>query len=918
MTVRCWGVEVTLSHFNSPFSDYLFRRLLVVDKLNAISIPKDHQVMGEPARYSRARYSIYFDCCDILSDLPERHSRRPVMWALVSQFQTRATFVTTLTLSLVAILGSVNAVMADVPTDAGTRKKVVGNPQQVHIQPSKIFLVGDRSWQQIVVTGTYANGNVRDLTAFSKFRAKTPVVAASSTGIVWPNKNGKTTLTITVAGKDHKIPVTVVKYDQNLDVSFNREVIAAMSVGGCNSGACHGTPSGKNGFKLSLRGYLPAEDYVQLTRDVRGRRTNRNNPSASLIWKKALGRIPHEGGKRFREDSVAAKTIHAWLQQGMPKDPPKSVDVKRIDILPGTRVLKAPARWQQLAVIAHLSDGTTRDVTRLTVFETSDRDVATVSKSGLVEFSRSGEVAVLCRYLQNMQSVRLAYLEPKEGFVWSNPPENNFVDRHVFAKLKMLSIQPSKLCSDEVFIRRAYLDVCAVLPTPEEVQAFLTDESEDKRAKLIDRLLERPEYADFWTMKWLDVLRSTRSKLGDGANAYQKWLRGHIAKNTPFNKVTTELLTADGNTYLNGPANFYKVTRDPTELAEVTAQLFFGIRMQCAKCHNHPFEKWTQDDYYSTAAFFARVQRKSVAKGKKKKKNKSKAEIISVSTRGDVRHLRTGQVMAPKFLGGDIAKVGPKQDRREVFAKWLTQKDNPFFAKSVVNRIWFHLMGRGIVDPVDDFRDSNPSANDALLNALADDFVKHDYDIKHVIRTIMNSRTYQLSATTNKYNKGDEKYFSHAVTKVLTAEQLLDAISAVTEVPSEFKGFPRGTRATQLPDGEVNNNFLKTFNQPARELACECERGTGASLAQALQMLNGKTVHARLRDNKNRISRLLNKKTPPPKMIEELYLATLSRPPREKEMEIATEYIQSAANKREAWEDLQWTLLNTKEFLFRH
>ncbi|MGF1583351.1 MAG: DUF1549 and DUF1553 domain-containing protein [Gemmataceae bacterium] len=837
------------------------------------------------------------------------------MWALANYWKHQWNITTKMVINLVAFLACVTFVAADAPTDKTTQKKVVGVPQRVTIQPSKIVLVGDRSWQQVVVTGNYADGTVRDLTPFCQFRANQAIVSASPTGIVWPKKTGQTILTVSVAGKKHPIPVTVVDYDKPADVSFNREVIAALSVGGCNAGACHGTPSGKNGFKLSLRGYLPADDYVQLTRDVQGRRTNRNNPSASLIWKKALGRIPHEGGKRFREDSVAAQTIHTWLQQGMPKDPAQSAKVERIEILPGSRVLKAPARWQQLAVLAHLSDGTTRDVTRLTVFESSDRDIASVSNSGLVEFSRSGEVAILCRYLQNMESVRLAFLEPKDGFVWSNPQEHNFVDRHVFSKLKMLSIQPSKLCSDEVFIRRAYLDVCAILPTPQEVQRFLSDDSKNKRVELIDSLLDRPEYADFWSMKWLDVLRSTRSKLGNGAIAYQKWLRGHVAKNTPFNKVAHELLTANGNTYEDGPANYYKVTRDPTELAEVTAQLFFGIRMQCAKCHNHPFEKWTQDDYYSTAAFFARVQRKRVAKSKK---DKSKAEIISVSSGGDVKHLRTGQVMAPKFLGGRIAKIAAKQDRREVFANWLTNKDNPFFAKSVVNRIWFHLMGRGIVDPVDDFRDSNPSANDALLDALADDFVKNNYDIKHVIRTIMTSRTYQLSAITNKYNKDDEKYFSHAVTKVLTAEQLLDAISQVTEVPSTFNGFPKGTRATQLPDGEVNNNFMKTFNQPARELACECERGSGASLAQALQMLNGKTVHTRLRDAKNRISRLLQKKTPVNKMIEELYLATLSRLPREKEIQIATQYVQNAANKREAWEDLQWTLLNTKEFLFRH
>jgi hypothetical protein len=391
-----------------------------------------------------------------------------------------------------------------------------------------------------------------------------------------------------------------------------------------------------------------------------------------------------------------------------------------------------------------------------------------------------------------------------------------------------------------------------------------------------------------------------------------------VARNTPFDEVVRELLTASGSTFANPPANYYRIARDPQNLAETTVQLFCGIRMQCAKCHNHPFEKWTQDDYYSTAAFFARVKQKKDALEPGTAPNAPGAEDIYVERAGEVTQPRSGKVMAPKFMGGPVADVPPTRDRREVFAEWLTRGDNPFFAKSVVNRIWYHLTGRGIVDPVDDFRDSNPSANDELLNALAGDFATNKFDVKHVIRVIMDSRTYQLSAQTNDSNKDDNKYFSHAVTKLLTAEQLLDALCTVTEVPEKFAGLPLGTRAVQLPDGEVNHPFLKTFGQPARELACECERESDSNLAQALQLINGPTVNEKLRAPTNRVGRLLGKKLPDPETLNELYVATLSRPPADGEVKAALDHVNKGADKRKAWEDVQWALINSKEFLFRH
>lgn len=837
--------------------------------------------------------------------------------SLTTQSWTRRACFWALPLLAFALLG-VPKVSATVPESPQEKAKVIGQPVKLLVEPAAITLEGSRASRQVLITAQYADGKVRDLTHFAQLKMDNANVAeVENGGLILPKQNGSANLVVQAGGKTVNVPVTVKNLDKPQPISFRHDVIAALNVAGCNSGACHGTPTGKGGFRLSLRGYDPGEDYLQLTRDVLGRRTSRSHPEASLILLKPVGEVPHEGGIRFSHNHPAYKTILGWIKEGLQDDPANLPTLKELKIVPASRVLYSPARWQQLAVLAQFSDGSVKDVTRMTVFSSSENAVAEVNATGLVEFAQTGEVAILCRYLDKIESARLIYLEPKEGFVWDNPPEHNYVDKHAFAKLKMLNIQPAGVCSDSEFIRRAYLDLCAVLPSAQEVKDFLADKDQNKRTKLVDKLLDRPEYADFWTLKWMDVLRGSRTKLGlDGVKTYQKWIHDHIGKNTPFDQVVHDLLTAKGNTNDNGPANYYYATQSPEELAEVTAQLFFGVRMQCAKCHNHPFERWSQDDYYSTAAFFSQVKVKKLG-GKNKGKQAQAVEII-MENQGSVKHLRTGQVMPPRFLGGFVPTIDKNQDRREVFAKWLTNKDNPFFARSVANRIWYHLLGRGIVDPVDDFRDSNPPANEELLDALAKDLVKNNFNVKHLIRTIMNSRTYQLSALSNKFNKDDNKYFSKAVTKLLTAEQLLDAICIATEVPEDFSGMPKGTRATQLPDGEFNNPFLKAFGQPARELACECERGGEASLAQALQLLNGKTVHDKLTHKNNRIGKLLAKKTPDQEILTELYLATISRLPNTKETMAVLNYVNQAADKRQAWEDIQWALLNTKEFMFRH
>ena len=807
------------------------------------------------------------------------------------------------------------------PLEPGERNAVIGQPVSIGIAPGSVTLSGVRDARQLVINGIYADGSVRDLTAVVDARVEPAGVVDVQEGLyLRPRKNGTATLIVAAGGKEARVPVTVTGMEKPSSVSFRRDVVATLNVGGCNMGACHGTPSGKNGFKLSLRGFDPAADYLQLTRDQFGRRTGKHDPEQSLTLLKGVGRVPHEGGQRFGAQSVPAEMLAAWLVEGLRDDPATLPAIKKVEVLPGARILHTPSKWQQLAVVATFEDGLVRDVTRLTNFSSSDPSIADVTPSGLVEFKRSGEVAILCRYLMEMVAVRLTYLEPREGFAWPNPPEANFVDKYTFAKLKQMTIAPSDLCTDYEFVRRAYLDCIGRMPTTAEARTYLADKDAKKRDKLVDALVEMPEFADFWALKWADVLRSSRKTIQvKGSYGFQAWLRGHFLKDTPMDEIVRELISSNGNTYTNPPANYYRIAKDPQSLAETTAQLFLGVRMQCAKCHNHPFERWSQDDYYGMAAWFARVKTKpEPVLGTPVPGKAVSAEIVFQARDGEVTQPRSGKVMKPRYIGVGDAEVKPGEDRRNLLAIWLTSPENPFFAKSVANRVWFHLMGKGIVDPVDDFRESNPSCNDELLDALAKDFAKNKFDMKHLVRTIMKSRTYQLSAQPNDSNKDDSKYFSHAVTKLLSAEQLLDAICDFTAIPEKFAGLPVGTRAIQLPDGEVNHPFLKTFGQPARELACECERESDGNLAQALQLINGPTVNEKVRNANNRLGTLLAAKMSDEQILAELFFAALARAPFDDEKTIALGHIAKGTDKRRAWEDVLWAVLNTREFLFRH
>jgi hypothetical protein len=699
-------------------------------------------------------------------------------------------------------------------------------------------------------------------------------------------------------------------------VDFATQVIPALTRAGCNSGACHGTPTGKNGFRLSLRGYLPDLDHDSLTRDVQGRRINRMQPDQSLLLLKATGSVPHEGGIRFRPGSPLYRILRDWIAEGARPALPNSPRLLRLEIHPSQRLLKGANDILNLTVNAVFADGSRHDVTSLAKFSANALETADLSENGHVRFHKMGEITVLAQYLHEVASSRLTYLREVPGFTWKAPPDQNFIDRHVFAKLRLLRIQPSELCSDEVFLRRVHLDVCGILPTPEEARQFLADKSPDKRGRLIDRLLERPEYSDNWALKWVDRLGCNNRFVGQrGAYSYRQWIWERINANQPFDAFVRELLTASGPSYSQPGASFYRRVRDPQSRVEAVSQLFLGVRIGCARCHNHPFERWTQDDYHGLAAFFSRVRYRD---GPFFKGIYNKEETVWLDRAGEVTHPRTGQVMRPKLLGGDWPKIAEGHDRRAALAAWITHPDNPFFAKVAVNRLWYHLMGRGIVEPVDDFRASNPPCNPELLDALAADFIAHQFDLKHALRTILNSATYQLSSRTNPFNEHDATYFSHYAVRQLPAEQLLDAICQVTGVPEPFKGVPLGTRAAQLPDGELFHPFLKAFGKPARAIECECERDSDATLEQALLLQAGRVIDGKVRSENGLATRLAESKAANDDLAELLFLRTLSRFPSAAERQLVVGRLAAAPDRRRALEDLLWMLLNHREFVFQH
>lgn len=818
------------------------------------------------------------------------------------------------------------ALLFALPAAAAPAKKAAARPpaapavrlQSISVVPTSVTLQGARAEQGLVVTGQYSDGSVRDLTAKAQYRISDPKVIAverqgDSRQVIRPRADGAATVAVSLPGVSPvSVRVQVEDAAETPPVSFRHEVVPAFTKLGCSAGTCHGTPTGKGGFRLSLQGYAPELDYQNLVHEGGGRRINKADPGRSLILLKPMAEMAHAGGKRLWPEMPEFRVLTRWIAEGAHDDPADSPRLEKVEILPGRRTLTLPGARQQIVAMARYSDGSVRDVTSLAKLTTSNEDAATISREGLVEATARGDIAVLVRYEYALQSLRLTFLQNVPGFRWNNPPEANFVDRHVFDRLKLFQIPASDLSSDTEFLRRAYLDAIGLLPTADEVRTFLADRSSDKRARLIDALTERPEFADFWAVKWADVLRIQDETMRDrGARAFHGWVRDSIAKNKPVDQFVREIVTASGSAMENPPANFYRAANLAHEYSEATSQLFLGVRMTCARCHNHPFERWTQDEYYELAAFFAQVRSESEGR-------RSGGATISLDPDAEVTHLRTGKVMRPKLLGADFPQIEKGQDRRTALAEWMTRKDNPFFAKAIVNRVWSHMLGRGIVEPIDDFRDSNPPVNEALLDGLAKDFAEHNFDFRYLVRTIMNSRTYQLSAHPVPLNRNDTTYFSHALPRLLTAEQLVDAISQITGVPEEFPGYPAGTRAAQLAGTQVRTPLMKTFGRPDRNLNCECEREKDPNLFQALALINSRNIHTKLSSDSGRIAALAASKKTNEEILDELYLSAFARPPSAKEKTEWLAYIGKAPNRRQALEDLGWVLINSKEFLFRH
>jgi len=727
-------------------------------------------------------------------------------------------------------------------------------------------------------------------------------------------------------------------------VSFRNDVVPVLSKAGCSAGTCHGNKYGKGGFKISLRSQEADFDLIAVTRDAAGRRVNLMDADHSLLLLKATTQVPHEGGLRFKRESEEYRILRDWIAAGCPDDSEKAPKVQRLEVTPLTQVLTEPKREVQLSAKAFFSDGTMRDVTSRAVYEPAN-NLVKVTHDGLVQSEGPGETTVLVRFLEQQLPVRLAFIPARPGFKWSAPRENNYVDKHVFAKLRSLRVNPSALSSDTVFLRRAHLDLLGVLPTADEVRAFLNDpvavavtprensaaalqRQLQKRARLIEALLERNEFAEFWALKWADLFRNEEKTIDrKGVQGFHGWIAAALRENQPVDQFVREIIAARGSTYLNPPANYYRALRDPVTRAEATAQVFLGVRLQCAQCHNHPFDRWSQDDYYDWAGLFSRVSYKVLEN--KRRDNLDSHEFIGeqvvyLADEGKVTNARTGQPAQPRFLGATKPLAKDEDPLREL-ATWITA--NPLFAKSQVNRVWFHLMGRGLVDPIDDFRPTNPASHPELLEQLAKDFAAQKFDLRWLIRTVMNSRAYQLAAEPNDTNAGDEVNYSHVLPRRLTAEQLLDSQHEALAVPAKFTGYPVGMRAGQLPGVEAvrlrekrkssSDTFLTLFGKPMRLLSCECERSSETTMSQAFNLVSGPEINELLSAPDNRIQKLIAAGKDSREIITELYWQVLSRPATQTELLEFSARVAKAESQRKAYEDIAWALLNAKEFIFR-
>ena len=778
-------------------------------------------------------------------------------------------------------------------------------------------LVGSDARAQLLVTGSLAAADklleVDATRQVTYTAAPAGIVDISSDGLMRPLSDGATVLTVALpSGVSTQVQVLCIGFNEQHPVNFPNQIIPIFTKYGCNGGGCHGKAAGQNGFKLSLLGFEPKEDFEHLVVESRGRRLFPASPDRSLLLTKAVNEVPHGGGQRLEKDTHEYRLLARWIAQGMPYGSDKDRVLNSITINPTQRLMKKNSS-QQLTVIANYSDGSIEDITRTVQYESNNTEMANVSTNGLVSSgSGAGDVAVMARY-QGRVAVYRASL-PQGANIANWPAPLNYVDEPVLAKLKTLGIPMTELCSDNDFLRRVTVDVVGRLPTLDEAKVFIADASPDKRAKLVDRLLDSSDYAEHFALKWNAILRNRRVTPGHqvGSFAFHNWIRDSLEQNKPYDQFVREIITASGSPESNPPVAWYREVSTIEGRTEDAAQLFLGQRLQCARCHHHPFEKWAQDDYYHFAAFFSTINRKDGS-------TPEQAVLVSKSGQPRASNPKNGKSLEPAGLDAAPLTGEIAGDPRVALAEWMTSAQNPFFARMYVNRTWKHFFSRALVEPEDDMRVTNPASNEELFDVLAKKFVESKFDMKGLVRAICNSRVYQSASDVSEQNIADQTAYSRYYPKRLSAEVLLDSIDRVAGTKSDFAGMPAGTRAVSLPDTGFNSYFLTVFGRPESTTACECERVQSANLAQSLHLLNSKEVQAKLSDDKGRAATIAADPRPPVEKIEELYLLAMARKPTAEETQTAVAYLDKKKdNLRAAYEDLIWAVINSKEFLFNH
>jgi hypothetical protein len=787
----------------------------------------------------------------------------------------------------------------------------IGLAQTLTVLPPAVTLSTPESRQQLIAEATVST-HQEDWTGKVKWSSSNSEVASvDAGGLVKPVSDGDAT--ISADGKA-SIKVHVTGSKAPFLWSFRNNVIPVMTKSGCNQGACHGALAGKNGFKLTLRGYDPEVDYDTLTRQSVGRRVSLADPAASLMLLKPTFTIPHGGGKRFAFDSLEYRILSEWIAEGAPPPSSNDAEVTGLEVFPPAATLSTGAE-QQLVVRAKYSDGRVEDVTRWVKYSSSNEGVALVDDSGRVKMNGPGEAAITLWFSSRVLYSRLTVPYPNQlaADSFSKFPRRNYIDDLVLDKLKKLNIAPSGLSDDATFLRRAYLDAAGILPSAEEVENFLADKSPGKRGALVDKLIARDEFVDYWAYKWSDLLLVSSKRLGSTAMwTFYDWVRDSVKQNKPWDQFAREIFTSSGSSRENGALNYFVLHKDPIDLAETTTEAFLGQRITCARCHNHPLEKWTQKQYYEMVNLFTRV---GIKNG-----NEPGDNVVFAKTSGDILHPRLLKPLPPTPLDGKSLPLDSPVDRRIAFDDWLTSASNPYFARALVNRVWGNFMGRGIINPVDDIRATNPASNEELIAALTKDFVEHRYDVDYLIRTIMNSGVYQLSSESNATNQSDNVFYSKYIIKRLPAEVILDAYSQVTGVATPYSGFPAGTRAMQLPDTQVKSQFLTVFGRPARDVCDSAERSFDPTIAQALHVINGDTLNKKLSAMDGNATLFLKLGLSDSKILDHIYLTAFSRYPSESEKKTLVAALGKSRqpSRQQALEDMMWALLTSKEFLFNH